>query len=609
MFEEFEDAIEEQLYAQEIARSAFADMLHDTERNELYEKGIKWAISELRSRGVTQIVVLDIGTGSGLLSMLAARHGADVIYACDGFIPAIGAARRVIQANGFSENIKLIPKMSTDLKIGPGLDIEHRANLLVAELFDTELIGEGLIRSYADAHSRLLTDDCIMVPQTATIYSQFVDSQFLRMHHTVPKFGLTVTENVERCPGTASLQDIQLSQIDDDDFTPICEPMVTFYFDLKNILATPCTTTYRLPDDWEANCGAPCVLTWWECQMAPSVTLSCSPRWEHPKGKNQPWRDHWMQAVYYPLHVKGKWLKCVRDEFSLWFDLVDVQSERPSSPACICGVHYSLPRYRIAQLSDRSLYCVLYEAVSSSPERNILLICDGGVTLPMAIAQAFPQKSFYVHEATCRLQNLTSELLRINNVSNCVIFEKLKHVELIELIVADPFLTISPLPWVSVLALNVVVEMLGLKHVRLLPESSRLMAIEVEFENLWKIRAPIVQTVGLKMAEYDRFIQTAMKRCDSLVETQPLWEYPGVARGPPLQLSDNIHYGETIRFRRVLKGNGIALWMEYSYGKNILLNLGPVEPPREGERIRWNRFTKQGVMLDVSNLTNVIFKI
>lgn len=48
--------------------------------------------------------------------------------------------------------------------------MEEKANLLVAELFDTELIGEGLIRSYTDAQERLLTSDCIMVPQSATIH-------------------------------------------------------------------------------------------------------------------------------------------------------------------------------------------------------------------------------------------------------------------------------------------------------------------------------------------------------------------------------------------------------------------------------------------------------
>ena len=60
------------------------------------------------------------------------------------------------------------------------------------------------------------------------------------------------------------------------------------------------------------------VFMWWELKMDPArkITLSCAPHWAHPNGgeskpssslgfshddKNVPWRDHWMQSVYYPV--------------------------------------------------------------------------------------------------------------------------------------------------------------------------------------------------------------------------------------------------------------------------------------------------------------------
>lgn len=49
-------------YVQEMARWAYADMLHDYDRNEKYEEGVKSAIAEIRRRGLTPRV-LDIGTG------------------------------------------------------------------------------------------------------------------------------------------------------------------------------------------------------------------------------------------------------------------------------------------------------------------------------------------------------------------------------------------------------------------------------------------------------------------------------------------------------------------------------------------------------------------
>jgi len=64
-------------------------------------------------------------------------------------------AKKVIRRNGFENRIKIIPKRSTDLKIGT--DIPHRANVLVTEVFDTELIGEGAILTYNHALAELMT--------------------------------------------------------------------------------------------------------------------------------------------------------------------------------------------------------------------------------------------------------------------------------------------------------------------------------------------------------------------------------------------------------------------------------------------------------------------
>ncbi len=62
-------------------------------------------------------------------------------------------SRQVISANGYSDVIRVVPKRSTDMT---ELDMITRANILVTEVFDTELIGEGALVTIAHAQKHLL---------------------------------------------------------------------------------------------------------------------------------------------------------------------------------------------------------------------------------------------------------------------------------------------------------------------------------------------------------------------------------------------------------------------------------------------------------------------
>lgn len=116
---------------------------------------LKKAIDKVHARG-EQAHVLDIGTGTGLLAMLAVSHGADTVVACEMFGPVAECAAKIIEANSFANQIKLIKKKSSELTVGENGDLPRKANILVTEVFDTELIGEGAIAIFNHAHSVLL---------------------------------------------------------------------------------------------------------------------------------------------------------------------------------------------------------------------------------------------------------------------------------------------------------------------------------------------------------------------------------------------------------------------------------------------------------------------
>lgn len=65
-------------------------------------------------------------------------------------------ALKIIRENGFESQIKLVRKRSTEMTVGEKGDMPVRANILVTEVFDTELIGEGALSTFHHAHQVLL---------------------------------------------------------------------------------------------------------------------------------------------------------------------------------------------------------------------------------------------------------------------------------------------------------------------------------------------------------------------------------------------------------------------------------------------------------------------
>ncbi|HSX57262.1 MAG TPA: 50S ribosomal protein L11 methyltransferase [Sphingomonas sp.] len=131
----------------------------DLARNLAYDEALQRAVKP-GSR------VLEIGTGSGLLAMMAARAGAAHVYTCE-MEPAVAiAAREVIARNGFSDRITVISKHSKDVdpaELGGPVDI------LVSEIVSNEMLGEGVLPAMEDAIGRLVKPGGAIIPARGTI--------------------------------------------------------------------------------------------------------------------------------------------------------------------------------------------------------------------------------------------------------------------------------------------------------------------------------------------------------------------------------------------------------------------------------------------------------
>jgi len=148
-------------------------MLNDVRRNDAFEAAIRAALAQAGP----DARVLDIGTGSGLLSMMAARAGARCVVACE-VVPVIAdMATKIIADNGYTDRITVHCAASTALCVGVELDAP--ADILVSEILSSDLLTEHVIATFEDAHARLLKKDAIVIPRGASAIGCLVESPVL----------------------------------------------------------------------------------------------------------------------------------------------------------------------------------------------------------------------------------------------------------------------------------------------------------------------------------------------------------------------------------------------------------------------------------------------
>jgi SAM-dependent methyltransferase len=181
-------------------------MLNDTARNDAFERAIKVAVA----REGQNARILDIGAGSGLLSMMAARAGATNIVACER-VPIIAeTAERIVALNGLEREIRVIKKASNDLAVGE--DLDDRADILVSEIISSDLLAENVLDTFQDAHLRLLREGATVIPRAATAVGCLVESEVLDKYAAVSVVsGFDVSPFTELAPSRLPVHGVMTS--------------------------------------------------------------------------------------------------------------------------------------------------------------------------------------------------------------------------------------------------------------------------------------------------------------------------------------------------------------------------------------------------------------
>ena len=126
-------------------------MLHDTARMDAFRRAISATVQP-------GDVVVDIGSGSGILSFMACEAGARMVYAIEGG-PVMELARELAIDNGFADRITFVDGWSTEV------EIPEPADVLISETIGNAGFDEGIIAWTVDARERLLRPGALLVPQ------------------------------------------------------------------------------------------------------------------------------------------------------------------------------------------------------------------------------------------------------------------------------------------------------------------------------------------------------------------------------------------------------------------------------------------------------------
>ncbi len=162
-------------------------MIRDRVRTEAFRRAIDAAVRP-------GDIVLDVGAGSGILSVFAARAGAARVYAVEETSIAV-LAQDLAAANGVAEIVRVIHGDVLDI------DLPERVDVVVSEWLGGFGIDEGMLVPVITARDRWLKPGGVMIPHSVTAWAALVYDRYLEdMVHFLRDnpYGLSLNELVDK---------------------------------------------------------------------------------------------------------------------------------------------------------------------------------------------------------------------------------------------------------------------------------------------------------------------------------------------------------------------------------------------------------------------------
>ncbi len=250
-------------------------MINDFERNDAYKHALERAVTP-------DSLVLEIGTGSGIVAMMAARAGAKRVVTCEVNPILARVAKETVAGNGYADRITVVPRLSTQLTVGTGGDLPEKADVFVSELINIGMLAPRMLSVLQHARTHLVKPGGAIIPRASTVYAMLIETPELARINPVRQvdgFDMS-TFDVFRSPG---YQQIDLAA---DAHSPLSDPFTALDFDF----------TRNMPEDGEREIAVTVthagtchgVAFWFDLFMDEEVVY---------KSESRARTNHWKQAM------------------------------------------------------------------------------------------------------------------------------------------------------------------------------------------------------------------------------------------------------------------------------------------------------------------------
>ncbi|KAK6453987.1 S-adenosyl-L-methionine-dependent methyltransferase [Scheffersomyces xylosifermentans] len=227
-------------------------------------------------------IVLDVGCGTGILSMFAAKAGAKHVYSVD-MSNIIDKAREIVSLNGFEDKITLLQGKLEDIELPV-----DTVDIIVSEWMGYFLLYESMLDTVLYARDKYLVKGGLILPDKCSMYIAGIeDAQYKdeKIHYWEDVYGFDYSPFIKVAMVEPLVDTV-------DNHSLITTPAKFFEFDINTVTKEELAfhSKFKLEAIDSDLCHA--YIVWWDADFPgkEKVTLPTGPMSHY---------THWKQTVFY----------------------------------------------------------------------------------------------------------------------------------------------------------------------------------------------------------------------------------------------------------------------------------------------------------------------